>query len=158
MTVIDDSWYRRPAGVPERQTSGGVVVRIDEGDVLVALAREKSIEEFVLPKGGVESGEDVVDAAIREIHEETGLDEIRLLGRLDVLERLSYNRDLWLIIHYFLFLTEQIDGIPTDSEWHTGMWWHPIQNLPAFLWPEQRDLILRNQQTITDQALAHSRP
>ena len=156
MTAIDESWYTKPLGVRERPTSGGVVVRVSNGELLVALTREKGIEEFVLPKGGVEVGENILEAAIREIHEETGLRELHLLGKLDVLERLSYQRHIWLVIHYFLFITEQLDGTPTDSQWHSGMWWHPISNLPEFLWPEQRDLIRRHQQEIIDQALAHS--
>ena len=156
MKVIDESWYTKPPGIRERQTSGGVVVRVSNGDVLVALAREKSIEEFVLPKGGVEPGEEILEAAIREIHEETGLMELQLLGKLDVLERLSYQKHIWLVIHYFLFITEQVDATPADSQWHSGMWWHPIGDLPEFLWPEQRDLIRRNQQEIIDRALTLS--
>jgi len=156
MTAIDESWYTKPPEIRERQTSGGVVVRVSNGEVLVALAREKGIEEFVLPKGGVEPGEDILEAAMREIHEETGLRELHLLGKLDVLERLSYQRHIWLVIHYFLFITEQRDGTPTDRQWHAGMWWHPVNNLPEFLWPEQRDLIRRHQQEIADRALAHA--
>lgn len=43
---------------------------------------------YVLPKGGIDKGEDVLDAAIRETHEETGIDVRRLLGAAAI-ERLK---------------------------------------------------------------------
>ena len=56
MTYIDESWYQRPPGTPERIASGGVVVRVSRGETFVAFTREGDIQEFVLPKGGGGAG------------------------------------------------------------------------------------------------------
>ena len=50
------------------------VVRRDDGKVL-AFERSDHTGEWQLPQGGVEPGEDLRDAAWRELGEETGLDE-----------------------------------------------------------------------------------
>jgi bis(5'-nucleosidyl)-tetraphosphatase len=148
MTFIDDTWYRRPARVRERISAGGVVVRLAEPDVLVALVREEDMTMFVLPKGKVEAGETYEQAARREIVEEAGLTELRLLRPLAALERLSYNKKSWLTTHYFLFATDQIEGRPTDTRHHYGVWWFPIGALPALLWPEQQELVQSNAELI----------
>jgi 8-oxo-dGTP pyrophosphatase MutT (NUDIX family) len=64
-----------------------------------------------------------------------------------VLERLSYNKIYWVQTHYFLFTTTQKDGIPTDTQHHDAVWWFPLDDLPAMLWPEQRRLIETHRET-----------
>jgi len=147
--MIDDSWYQRPIGIRERISAGGVVVRrADDGSLLVALVQERHVPLFVLPKGGVEAGESLEQAARREIEEEAGLTDLTLLNKLGQLERLSYDRKQWLTTHVFLFRTAQIEGIPTDTKHHFGMWWHPIDSLPVMLWPDQKALIVNNRELI----------
>ena len=138
---IDESWYRRTPQAKDRTSAGGIVLRREGGRILVAFAREKDYPQFVLPKGGVEPGETLEDAARREILEETGLSELALLGKLATLERLSFDKTRWLTVHYFLFTTTQVDAHPTESDRHHGMWWYPLDDLPPMMWPEQRRLI-----------------
>jgi 8-oxo-dGTP pyrophosphatase MutT (NUDIX family) len=143
MGDVDSSWYRRPAGVRDRFAAGGVVVRRQAKRTLVALAREADPAHvgYVIPKGGVDAGEDVLTAARREILEETGLHDLVLLGKLGVCYRLTWRRDAWQNIHLFLYVTEQSDGTPTDSRYHEDVWWHPLDDLPPMWWPEQRRLL-----------------
>jgi 8-oxo-dGTP pyrophosphatase MutT (NUDIX family) len=56
-------------------SAGGVVVRRTDGRLEVAAIRPQGRPEahWVLPKGLVEPGERPLDAALREVHEETGL-------------------------------------------------------------------------------------
>lgn len=141
--MIDHSWYVRPVHVTaERTSAGGVVVRAHEGQPLVALAREGRYEGPVLPKGGVERGEDLEQAARREVEEEAGLSRLVLVTKLGVLERLSFDKELWVTTHFFLFTTDQITGVPTDSARHQhGPIWRGLDQLEDMFWPDQRRLI-----------------
>jgi ADP-ribose pyrophosphatase YjhB (NUDIX family) len=141
-TLIDSSWYRRPKGVPARISAGGIIVRIENSAPLVALAREGDWPEYVLPKGGVEDGETYEQAARREIEEEVGLNQLDLVAYLGKRDRLNFDRDRWMTIHYYLYTTTQSEGKPTDSAHHRGVWWFSLDDLPTMFWPEQRSLLL----------------
>ncbi len=144
-TRIDDSWYVQPAEqLPRRTSAGGVVARLEGGRVLIALAREGDWVAPVLPKGGVEPGEDFEQAARREVHEEVGISRLTLLAPLGVLSRLSYQKDLWVTTHFFLFRTDQREGTPLDAERHIhGPIWRAPDQLADMFWPDQRALIER---------------
>lgn len=158
MTAIDQSWYQRPPNTPDRTSAGGIVARLEGDQVLIALAREEDWPLYVLPKGGVEAGESIEVTARREIAEEVGLTDLRLLSKLGVRQRLSHDKTRWITVHYFLFATRQVDGAPTDSEHHCGLWWFPIDALPDLLWPEQLELIQTNASLIGQQIRQHPWP
>lgn len=143
-TLIDNTWYQRPPGVLQHIAAGGVVARRAGAQVLVALAREKHGADYVLPKGHVEDGEQLEAAARREIMEETGLQDLQLLESLGSAERLDFSRKAWKITHYFLYLTAETDGVPTDAAHHSGVWWFALQALPQLFWPEQQALLADN--------------
>ena len=147
-TTIDQTWYKRPKGIRTRTSAGGIVVRIAAGKPLVALTREGDWPLFVLPKGGVEEGETYEEAARREIEEEAGLSDLTLKSYLGKRDRLNFMRTRWMEIHYYLFTTVQVIGIPTDSAHHNGVWWFSPTDLPEMLWPEQRGLIEEQAQAI----------
>lgn len=157
MLTIDQSWYQRPPRVPDRTSAGGVAARLENDQVLIALAREGDWPLFILPKGGVEKGETLEAAARREIAEEAGLTDLHWLAELGVRQRLDYDKTRWLTVHYFLFATCQVTGAPTDAKHHYGLWWHPLQALPQLLWPEQIELLQTNQQKIDQLIRAHFR-
>ena len=145
--LIDHTWYHRLPAAKERIAAGGMILRQENQRVYLALAQELAlgrgadIPPWVLPKGEVDPGDTLDAAARREIHEEVGLSDLQLIRKLGVLERLSYNKIYWVQTHYFLFTTAQKDGIPTDTQHHDAVWWFPLDDLPAMLWPEQRRLI-----------------
>ena len=93
--MIDESWYKRPPGVSDRTSAGGIVARIKDGQIYVALVGELGLTERVLPKGGVEPGESIEDAARREIEEEAGLSSLELIEKLGIRARLSYDNSLF---------------------------------------------------------------
>ena len=142
--MIDNSWYIRPKGLRERHAAGGVVVRRDGNQALLALASERGHTDYVLPKGHVEVGEEIEYAARREIEEEVGISKLQLVEKLGIKERLDFRKTEWKITHYFLYLTEQIDAVPTDTTHHESMSWVPLDPLPTFFWPEQHALIKEN--------------
>ena len=136
---IDASWYKRPDGIAEHVAAGGVVVRLDDGHIVVALVREGEDEAYVLPKGHVEAGESLEAAARREIREEAGVRDVTSLGELGVRERLNYRRTSWKRTHYFLFLVTRVSDPPPGG--HAGVAWAPIDALPAMFWAEQREFL-----------------
>jgi ADP-ribose pyrophosphatase YjhB (NUDIX family) len=155
--VIDETWYRRLPAAKERVAAGGVVLRREDQCVYLALAREGDLPPFVLPKGGVEPDEPIEAAARREILEEVGLSDLQLIGPLGVLERLSYDKQYWVQTHYFLYTTNQKDGIPTDTQRHAAVWWFPLDELPVMLWPEQRRLLDTHRATFETVCAARQR-
>jgi len=150
--VVDESWYVRPVNIAQRTAAGGVVVRAEAGQPLVALAREKSYKGPVLPKGGVEAGEDLEQAARREVEEEVGLHRLVLVAPLGALERLTYDKRRWTTTHFFLFTTDQVTGVPTDSAHHPeGPIWRRLDQLDDMFWPDQRRLVLQHAELIRRQ-------
>lgn len=78
---------------------------------------------YTLPGGHIESGESIVDAVIREMKEETGLDikNPHLCG----VKQFSIDGGRYIV---FLFETEQFEGELIDSD-EGDMHWVKIENL-----------------------------
>ncbi len=151
--LIDKTWYQKPENVPERINAGGVVVRVAEGKCLVALARDKGQPDYILPKGGVDAGESLLEGACREIEEEAGFKHLHYIKKLAVCERFNFVKTRWLITHYFLFFTDEIDVMPSESERHAKPHWFLLDDLPSLFWPEQRDLLETHHEDIRAAAL-----
>jgi 8-oxo-dGTP pyrophosphatase MutT (NUDIX family) len=142
-------FYRKPDNVKHRTGAGGVVARLEANKILIALIRDRGDHEYVLPKGGVEYGESLEQAAAREIEEEAGFRALKLLGELGVAERLGGKKNVWQKTHYFLFLTEETKGKPTDRrDWEVN--WFDLNALPPIYWREQEKLIVDNRENIAD--------
>lgn len=69
-------------------SAGGVVLN-KKGQVLVVNQRRRS---WSLPKGHLEEGEEILDAARREIYEESGLKELKLVKFLGSYERMRIGK------------------------------------------------------------------
>lgn len=101
-----------PREYPDRPVVGvgGVVIR--EGSVLlVQRASEPLAGQWSLPGGGVELGETLEEAVVRELREETGL-TVRLLELVEAFERISRDESGRSRYHYVLldYLCEPIGG------------------------------------------------
>jgi ADP-ribose pyrophosphatase YjhB (NUDIX family) len=140
--LAGEQWYTRPENVPDRIGAGGVVLRKADQEWLVALVQERDIGDthHVLPKGGVDPGEEILDAAHREIYEETSLKDLELVRKLAVLERCNFKQTRWQATHYFLFTTTQIEGASIDPD-NFGFGWHSLHCLPTMVWPDERSLV-----------------
>lgn len=158
--TIDTSWYIRPPDMSrERVSAGGAVLRIEQRDVFLALVREidskgHCFDGYVLPKGGLEAGETIEAGARREIAEEIGLSGLTRLDDLAILERQDANKEWWSINHYGLFMTEQRRFEITDVEHHFDPGWFPLEDLPALFWPDERAMLMEQQDRIRRLALA----
>ena len=71
--------------MPPRETAGGIIVRPGGKIILI----EQYGNSWAFPKGGVEGNETLLQAALREVQEETGLTELRHIRDLGSYERYS---------------------------------------------------------------------
>lgn len=108
-----------------RTYSGGGVVIDTRGKVLIVSQHGRS---WSLPKGHAESEENILEAAKREIYEETGITQLHLIKELGTYERPkldSENKDdqeELKVITIFLFTTTQEHLEPHDPENPKARW------------------------------------
>lgn len=106
------------------RSAGGVVIS-DEGKVLVVSQRGKS---WSLPKGHIDPGENALDAAKREIYEESGIRDLELIRELGSYERHKISRDGGddrterKVITMFLFRTSEKTLKPVDPDNPEARW------------------------------------
>jgi ADP-ribose pyrophosphatase YjhB (NUDIX family) len=103
-------------------SSGALVLAEVDGVFHMALAYEPRVggRRFGLPKGRVETGETLEDTARREVAEETGLDDVRLVAYLGSIERTSRKRTGAIAnktIHVFLAFARGRRELSGDARW-----------------------------------------
>ena len=121
------------------QAAGGVVWRDNSGSIEVVLCsrhQKGSIDLFVLPKGHVEHGERIEDAAVREVKEETGL-AVRIES--EVLPNIRYNvrsrensRSSPKVVYFYL-MTEIGGNFLNHDEEFDEVGWFPIAEAEKLL-------------------------
>ena len=116
----------------EEHSAGGVVLRRIDGRVHILVIRDP-YENWGLPKGHLEDGEEPSDAALREVREETGLRTLELgpaLGTID-----WYFKLRGALIHkscdFFLMASPEGDAVPEEAEGITEAAWVPLEEATA---------------------------
>ncbi|MCI4367981.1 MAG: NUDIX domain-containing protein [Thermoplasmata archaeon] len=105
----------RPDAPSVPELAAGAVLSNDAGDALLLL-HHQSEDRWCFPKGHVEPGEGLKEAAMREITEETGIGELRLLEELSTLHYRFYDaehaRNVLKTTVYFLATTGVVKARP----------------------------------------------
>ncbi|MCI0485078.1 MAG: NUDIX hydrolase [Blastocatellia bacterium] len=112
------------ASQKEKLAAGGVVIdESDDGALRVLVVHRPRYDDWSFPKGGVDQGETLEQAALREVREETGL-ECRIIRKLSSVSYSYPTRkgDRPKVVHYFLMepsgRTFDIEGDEVDrAEW-----------------------------------------
>jgi putative (di)nucleoside polyphosphate hydrolase len=65
------------------RTGVGIVVLNKENRVFVAKRKDNPVDNWQMPQGGVDEGEDLLSAMKRELLEETSIYNIKILKKLD---------------------------------------------------------------------------
>ncbi len=122
---------RRPAieEVVHETTSGGIIFRRNtKNEDLEILLIKDAKNRWTIPKGHVEEGEEPKDTAAREINEETGLQDMKVLDWLGKVN-FRYRRNHTLVLmtmHIYL-----VKGLGNTDRLHPEDWLSDIQWLPA---------------------------
>jgi 8-oxo-dGTP pyrophosphatase MutT (NUDIX family) len=117
----------------QRETSaGGVVYRLHQGGALFLLIKD-SYQNWGFPKGHLESGERAEDAALREVREETGIDDLAMRGRIETIDWYFRFRGQLIhkVCHFYLMETSQAMTNPQHAEGITACRWVSFEDARA---------------------------
>jgi 8-oxo-dGTP pyrophosphatase MutT (NUDIX family) len=107
--------------------------------------------------GGIEPGERVTDAAMREVREETGLgpDEIERFYDLDQVAPFYDEGSDAVVVSAVFAARVRPDAEPRASWEHDGLRWVPATEAPRLaIWPSYADSIRRVRELLLDPELA----
>ena len=134
-----------PKKLPLRLGVGAVVLN-KKNQVFVGKRKDNPVDKWQMPQGGVNEGEDLTQAMIRELHEETGIQNIKIINVIEgwyeyelpkyLLGRIwkgKYRgqKQKWFIVK-FLGNDEEINleiDKPEFIEWR----WLDVKNLPSVI-------------------------
>lgn len=107
------------------RSAGGVIIGNSDRIVIV----NQNHDSWSLPKGRIEEGEISIQAAIREIYEESGISDLKLIAKLGSYKRPTIKKggtgDDWSRmkqITFYLFSTKQKDLQPFDPHNPEARW------------------------------------
>ena len=143
-----------PTTLPYRPCAGAMLLN-REDRVFVGQRIDTILEAWQMPQGGIDPGEDALDAAIRELGEETGIaaDRIELIAEAP--NELFYDlppemidkvwkgkwrgqRQRWFLFR-FTGTDADVDIATAHAEFRAWRWSEPA-DLPAMIVPFKRDL------------------
>lgn len=114
------------------QSAGGVVVGPDKK--ILVIKQFGRYLSYSLPKGHIEPGEDPLKAAIREVFEEGGISQLKLVKPLGSYERPNiHDPEETKTVLMFLFRTEQLDIISQDPDKDTEPLWATVEETKNLL-------------------------
>ncbi len=150
---------RRPTiqEVVRETTSGGIVFRRDAATKkLEILLMQDAKNRWTIPKGHVEEGEEPKQTAEREIREETGLQEMKVMNWLGKVN-FRYRRDQTLVLmtmHIYLVQGLGDTNKLTPEDWLNDIKWFPATTaIDKIAYDDIGKLILLGMKKIRDARL-----
>lgn len=128
---VENSYHRVCDEFKEVNAAGGLVSN-RRGDYL--LISRNSLWD--LPKGHQEEGEDISICAMREVMEETGVNELELRGLICITDHCYLRNGIWHLKHtwwYDMLYTNPVDLTPQREEDISKAAWVAKSSLPPFL-------------------------
>ena len=124
--------YRRICGEFREVNAAGGLVSNRRGDYLL-ISRSRLWD---LPKGHQEAGEDIEVTALREVQEETGVEELELRRLICITDHVYLRGGVWHLKHtwwYDMLYTNPTDLTPQREEDISKAAWVAKSSLPPFL-------------------------
>lgn len=123
-------------------SSGGVVIF---GNTILLLKKYNG--DWVLPKGRVETGETIQEAALREVQEETGVrgEIIDYIGKINYRYRnLQYDEIVSKIVHWYQMESTSMECRPQKTEgFIIAKFVHMDKVLELLRYKDEREVIRR---------------
>lgn len=141
-------------------SAGGVVYRIQDGTPRFLLIRD-SYRNWGFPKGHLEHNELPDAAAIREVREETGLDDIVLSGEIDTIDWFFRFRGRLVhkVCHFYLMVTRSSSTTPQRAEGITACRWATYEDAAQLVsYVNARDVLTLAHEMVCAERNAMSRP
>ena len=135
----------------EETSAGGLVVDEQGRAAIISRRNKRGRLVWSLPKGHLEVGESLEDAAVREVSEETGILG-RVLAPLGVIDFYFTADDqrIHKTVHHFLLRAEGGQLSSDDSEVEATLW-VPLEELHTVLtFADERDLLARVPDLLTN--------
>jgi 8-oxo-dGTP pyrophosphatase MutT (NUDIX family) len=145
----------------QRETSAGGVVYRMEGEAPLFLLIRDSYANWGFPKGHLEKGERIEEAAVREVREETGLHELTLRGTIDTIDWYFRFRGRLIhkVCHFFLMETTQAETAPQRAEGITACQWATYGDaVSAVSYANARQVLRHAQAMVSGEALPSTPP
>ncbi len=124
--------YKKICGEFREVNAAGGLVENSRGDYLLI----KRDGLWDLPKGHQEAGEDIKVTALREVQEETGVDDLSLGDLICVTDHCYKRNGIWHLKHtwwYRMYYMKPLDLTPQTEEDITKAAWVAKSSLPPFL-------------------------
>lgn len=124
--------YRKICGEFREVNAAGGLAENRRGDYLLI----KRDGLWDLPKGHQEAGEDIKVTALREVQEETGVDDLSLGDLICVTDHCYKRNGIWHLKHtwwYRMYYLKPLDLTPQTEEDITKAAWVAKSSLPPFL-------------------------
>ena len=127
-------YYNDPDAPPANSVVPSTTAVVTDDQDRIVLIRRRDNDLWALPGGGMELGESIVDAAVREVKEETGLD-VEVTGLIGVYTNprhvMAYTDGEVRQQFSLCFTTRLVGGdLRVDSE-STDIAWTDPQDIPA---------------------------
>jgi bis(5'-nucleosidyl)-tetraphosphatase len=133
-----------PSEEAEERAAGAVLFREEGGRRLYLLLRHQQGGHWGFAKGRMEKGESVLEAAMREIREETGIDDVQPMPGLSFVSRYPIRREgrsLMKTVTYFAVQAPR--GAIRLSDEHTDGRWVSVEDaLRILTHAESRRILL----------------
>jgi 8-oxo-dGTP pyrophosphatase MutT (NUDIX family) len=142
--------------ISKEATAGGIVYRRNKKGELEFLLTQDAKDRWTIPKGHIEPGETTRETAEREIQEETGLKEMRVMDHLGKVNFRYRRGNSLVLMTMHVFLVEALGN--TDAlkkeEWMNNIgWFNAGQTLDKIEYEAIEKLILLGMKTIRQKKL-----
>jgi 8-oxo-dGTP pyrophosphatase MutT (NUDIX family) len=132
-------------------SAGGVVLRKTNNKIEILLVYSPPHKAWVLPKGHIDKGETIEEAAIREVKEETGLEDFEIVSKLGIVTRPSKETSGEIVekdIHIFIFKTNSRITPAPNHEYKKAKWFGLTEGIEKIHFKPEREFLIKHKKDL----------